>query len=74
MLLTFISPVRNLAEEESELQEEEGPAVLDSAGSVGLIRCSPLHHCPTPGQEDDGEGQEEEEDRADADERLQTSP
>ncbi|XP_008306687.1 tumor necrosis factor receptor superfamily member 19-like [Cynoglossus semilaevis] len=71
----------NLAEEESELQEEEGPAVLDSAGTVGLIRCSPLHHCPTPGQEDDGEGQEEEEDvcrceetRADADERLQTSP
>lgn len=50
--------------------------MLDSAGTVGLIRCSPLHHCPTPGQEDDGEGQEEEEeeDRADTDERLQTSP
>lgn len=49
--------------------------MLDSAGTVGLIRCSPLHHCPTPGQEDDGEGQEEEEEnRADAVERLQTSP
>lgn len=58
--------------------------MLDSAGTVGLIRCSPPHHCPTPGQEDDGEGQEEEEEeedvcrceetRANADERLQTSP